>query len=159
MADLGEGEEVAAVVPFAEGGRVLVASTDGRGFVVAAGDLAVGTRKGKALLSPTAPAKAKLMVPAVGDHVAVVSNDRHMAVFPLVQVPEMARGKGVKLQRTLKGVADVRVFALAEGLPWRDAAGKDHVLAGKDLLPWLGNRADRGRTPPRGFRKDNRFGP
>ena len=159
MADLGEGEEVAAVMPFEDGGRVLVASTDGRGFVVAAEDLAVGTRKGKVLLSPTAPAKTKLMVPALGDHVAVVSNDRHMAVFPLVQVPEMARGKGVKLQRAVAGISDARVFALAEGLPWRDASGKDHVLGAKDILPWMGNRADRGRPPPRGFRKDNRFGP
>ena len=158
MADLGEGEDVAAVIPITEGARVLVASTDGRGFVVAVADLLVGTRKGKALLSPTAPAKAKLMVPVGGDHVAVVSNDRHMAVFPLVQVPEMARGKGVKLQRAVAGLADVRAFRLDQGLPWRDASGKDHVLAAKDLQPWMGNRADRGRPPPRGFRRDNRFG-
>ena len=158
MAELGEGEDVAAVLPFEEGGRVLVATGDGRGFVAAMADLVVGTRKGKALMSPTAPAKARLMVPARGDHVAVVSNDRHMAVFPLRQVPEMARGKGVKLQRAVAGLSDLRVFTLAEGLPWQDGSGKDHVLAQKDILPWMGNRADRGRLPPRGFRRDNRFG-
>ena len=159
MADLGEGEDVAAVMPFEEGARVLLATSDGRGFVAAMTDLIVGTRKGKALMAPTAPAKAKLMVPARGDHVAVVSNDRHMAVFPLIQVPAMARGKGVKLQRAIAGLSDLRVFTLAEGLPWQDAAGKDHVLNQKDILPWMGNRADRGRLPPRGFRRDNRFGP
>ena len=158
MADLGEGEDVAAVLPFEENGRVLIASGDGRGFVAAMADLVVGTRKGKALLAPTAPAKARLMVPARGDHVAVVSNDRHMAVFPLAQVPTMSRGKGVKLQRAVAGLSDLRVFALAEGLRWQDASGKDHVLSQKDILPWMGNRADRGRQPPRGFRRDNRFG-
>ena len=142
-----------------EGARVLLATSDGRGFVAAMTDLIVGTRKGKALMAPTAPAKAKLMVPARGDHVAVVSNDRHMAVFPLIQVPAMARGKGVKLQRAIAGLSDLRVFTLADGLPWQDASGKDHVLAHKDILPWMGNRADRGRLPPRGFRRDNRFGP
>ena len=100
-----------------------------------------------------------MMVPARGDHVAVVSEDRHMAVFPLAQVPVLARGKGVKLQRTLAGIADLRVFALAEGLAWQDQGGKDHLLGPKDILPWMGNRADRGKTAPRGFRKDNRFGP
>ena len=158
MADLGEGEDVAAVLPFEEGGRVLIASGDGRGFVAAMADLVVGTRKGKALMAPTAPAKARLMVPARGDHVAVVSNDRHMAVFPLAQVPVMSRGKGVKLQRAVAGLSDLRVFALTEGLRWQDAGGKDHVLSQKDILPWMGNRADRGRLPPRGFRRDNRFG-
>ena len=158
MADLGEGEDVVAVLPYEEGGKVLVASSDGRGFVAAMADLVVGTRKGKALIGPTAPAKAKLLIPAKGDHVAVVSNDRHMAVFPLVQIPAMSRGKGVKLQRAVAGVSDLRVFALAEGLRWQDASGKDHVLSQKDMLPWMGNRADRGRLPPRGFRRDNRFG-
>ncbi len=159
MVDLGEGEDVAAVLPVEEGGRVLVASSDGRGFVAAMADLVVGTRKGRALMAPGAPAKARLMVPARGDHLAVVSNDRHMAVFPLAQVPEMARGKGVTLQRAVAGLSDLRVFALAEGLPWQDASGKDRVLHEKDLGRWLGKRADRGRLPPKGFRKDNRFGP
>ncbi len=158
MVDLVEAEDVVAVLPFAEGSRVLVASSDGRGFLAAMSDLAVGTRKGKALISPTAPAKAKLMLPARGDHVAVVSNDRHFAVFPLAQVPEMARGKGVTLQRAVAGLSDLRVFSLAEGLPWQDASGKDRTLAAKDIVPWIGKRADRGRLPPKGFRRDNRFG-
>ena len=89
----------------------------------------------------------------------MVSNDRHMAVFPLVQVPAMARGKGVKLQRAVAGLSDLRVFTLAEGLPWQAASGMAHLLLQKDIVPWMGNRADRGRLPPRGFRRDNRFGP
>ena len=158
IVDLGEGEDVAAVLPLDEGARVLVASSDGRGFVAAMADLAVGTRKGKALMAPAAPARARLMLPVTGDHVAVSSNDRHLTVFPLSQIPAMARGKGVTLQRAVAGLADLKMFTLADGLPWRDSADKDRVLSGKDLAAYLGNRADRGRPPPRSFRKDNRFG-
>ncbi len=158
MVDLGEGEDVAAVLPFEESGKILVASTDGRGFLAAMTDLVVGTRKGKALISPGAGAKAKLMLRVSGDHVAVVSNDRHMLVFPLSQINEMARGKGVTLQRAVAGLSDVRLFTLKAGLAWQDSSGKPRTLSEKDLLPWFGKRADRGRQPPKGFRRDNRFG-
>ncbi len=158
MVDLGEGEDVAAVLPFEESGKVLVASGDGRGFLAAMTDLVVGTRKGKTLISPAAGVKAKLMLRVAGDHVAVVSNDRHMLVFPLSQITEMARGKGVTLQRAVAGVSDVRLFTLKQGLGWQDASGKPRTLSEKDLLPWFGKRADRGRQPPKGFRRDNRFG-
>ncbi len=157
MAELGEGEDVVTVLPFEEGGRVLVASSDGRGFLVAMNDLVVGTRKGKALINPTAPAKAKLMIPAKGDHVAVISNDRHFLVFPLAEVPEMPRGKGVILQRSPRGLSDVRVITLGTGLQWLDASGKTRTVAGKDLQSWLGKRADRGHLPPKGFPKSNLF--
>ena len=157
MAELGEGEDVAAVLPFEEGGRVLLVSSDGRGFLAPMSELVSGTRKGKSLMSPTPPAKARMMLPAKGDHVAVVSNDRHVLVFPLSQVPEMARGKGVMLQRSPRGVSDVRVFSLDDGLAWVDTSGKDRRLAGKDLQTWLGRRSDRGHLPPRGFSKSNRF--
>ena len=158
IVDLGETEEVVAVLPYDETARVLVASSDGRGFVAPMSDLVVGTRKGRALISPNPPAKAKLMVPARGDHVAVVSNDRHMVIFPVAQLPEMTRGKGVTLQRAIAGLSDAKVFTLDQGLAWTDVAGNSKVLSGKDLLPFLGKRADRGRQPPRLFRRDNRFG-
>ncbi len=93
-----------------------------------------------------------------GDHIAVVSNDRHLLVFPLSQITEMARGKGVTLQRAVAGLSDVRLFTLKAGLDWQDASGKRRTLSEKDLQPWLGKRADRGRQPPKGFRRDNRFG-
>ena len=157
MADLGEGEEVASVLPYEDGGRVLVASTDGRGFVVPMSELVVGTRKGKSLVSLNPPAKAKLMVPARGDHVAVVSADRHFLVFPIVMVPEMARGKGVRLQRTPRGISDLRVFTMAEGLKWCDTSGRERIFSSKDLQTWVGKRSERGHLPPKGFPKTNRF--
>ena len=157
MAELGEGEDVAAVLPYEEGARVLLVSSEGRGFLAPMSELVSGTRKGKSLMAPTAPAKAKMMLPVKGDHVAVISNDRHFLIFPLVQVPEMARGKGVILQRSPRGVSDVRVIALDEGLRWTDATGKERNLAGKDLQTWLGRRSDRGHLPPRGFPKTNKF--
>ncbi len=157
MAELGDGEDVTTVLPYEEGGRALVASTDGRGFIVPMSELAVGTRKGKSLMAPSSPAKAKLMVPARGDHVAVVSNDRHFLIFPLTQVPEMVRGKGVMLQRSPRGLSDARVFSMADGLRWRDTSGRTWTVAGKDLQSWTGKRADRGHLPPKGFPRNNRF--
>ena len=105
---------------------------------------------------------AKLTARAEGDrpyHVAVVGQNRKLVVFPLDQVPEMARGKGVRLQRYKDGgISDARVFAMADGLSWTDSAGRVFVVAKPDLKEWIGNRADAGRLPPRGFPKNNRFG-
>ncbi|MCB1535150.1 MAG: DNA topoisomerase IV subunit A, partial [Rhodoblastus sp.] len=85
--------------------------------------------------------------------------NRKLVVFPLDQVPEMARGKGVRLQRYKDGgISDARVFATADGLSWTDSAGRVFVVAKADLKEWIGNRADAGRLPPRGFPKNNRFG-
>ena len=157
MAELGVGEDVVTVLPYEEGGRVLVVSTDGRGFLAPMKELVVGTRKGKALIGPTPPAKAMLMVRAEGDHVAVMSNDRHLLVFPVAQLPEMAKGKGVILQRAPRGLADARVLVLADGLRWLDAGGRECHVGAKDLASWVGKRADRGHLPPKGFPRDNRF--
>jgi topoisomerase-4 subunit A len=80
-------------------------------------------------------------------------------VFPLSQVPEMGRGKGVRLQRYKDGgVSDLKVFTLAEGLTWRDTSGRTWTVSATDLKDWMGNRAEAGRLPPKGFPKSNRFG-
>ena len=81
-----------------------------------------------------------------------------LLVFPLSQVPEMARGKGVRLQRFKDGgLSDARVFALADGLTWRDLAGRTFTVGKTDLTEWIGNRAEAGRLPPKGFPRNNRF--
>jgi topoisomerase IV subunit A len=80
-------------------------------------------------------------------------------VFTLVQLPEMARGKGVRLQKYRDGgLSDAKVFYLKEGLSWNDSAGRTYNVAAQDLRDWLGNRAEAGRLPPKGFPKNNRFG-
>jgi topoisomerase-4 subunit A len=159
MADIDEGADIVTVLPYEPGKKMLAATSDGRGFVVSQDEMIGGTRKGKVLMNPDEGAKAALLVAAQGDHVAVVGQNRKLVVFALDQVPEMARGKGVRLQRYKDGgVSDARVFAMAEGLSWTDSAGRVFVVAKADLKEWIGNRADAGRLPPRGFPKNNRFG-
>ena len=103
-------------------------------------------------------AVAALVVPAAGDHVAIVGQNRKLLVFPIGQLSEMARGKGTRLQRYKDGgVSDVKVFAVADGLTWRDSAGRTFTVAMPELKDWLGNRAEAGRLPPKGFPKNNRF--
>ena len=158
MADLDEGADIVAVWPYAAGEKMLVATSDARGFVVGQDEMLSSTRKGRAVLNVDAPAKARLAIPAAGDHVATIGENRKMLVFPLSQVPEMARGKGVRLQRYKDGnLSDARVFALADGMTWRDSAGRTFTLAKADLKEWIGMRAEAGRLPPKGFPKNNRF--
>ncbi len=159
LADIDEGADVAAIFVHRPGAKRLVVSTEGRGFVAPEDEMIAGTRKGKALLSVDMPAEARLIVPVEGDHVAIIGENRKLLVFPLDQVPEMARGKGVRLQRYKDGgVADARAFAMKEGLGWTDAAGRNFTVSKADLREWVGNRAEAGRLPPKGFPKSNRFG-
>ncbi len=158
MADLDESAEIVAVWPYTAGEKMLVATTDGRGFLVGQDEMLSSTRKGRALINVDAPAKARLAIPAVGDHVATIGENRKMLVFPVNQVPEMARGKGVRLQRYKDGgLSDARVFAIADGMTWRDSAGRTYTVAKADLKDWIGARAEAGRLPPKGFPKNNRF--
>jgi topoisomerase-4 subunit A len=159
MADLDEGADIAAVWPHQPGARMLLAATDGRGFVVAADEMLSSTRKGRAVLVLDTPAEVRVVTPADGDHVAVIGDNRKLLAFPLSQVPEMARGKGVRLQRYKGGgLADARVFALKDGLTWRDSSQRVWTVPAGDIKEWIGNRAEAGRLPPKGFPKNNRFG-
>ncbi len=159
MADIDEGAEIVAVMPYRAGAKMLAVTSDGRGFVAGQDDMTGATRKGKAVMNVEAPARAAALVPADGDHVAIIGENRKLLVFALDQVPEMARGKGVRLQRYKDGgVADAKVFALKDGLSWVDSAGRTFNVAKGDLKDWIGNRAEAGRLPPKGFPKNNRFG-
>jgi topoisomerase-4 subunit A len=159
MADIEEGAAIRAVFPYVPGTRMLVVSSAGHGFVAGQDDMIGGTRKGKLLLNLEAPVVTSLCVVVDGDHVAVVGESRKLLVFPLAQVPEMARGKGVRLQKYREGgIADAKVFALADGLTWKDPAGRNFSLVGAELSEWIGNRGDAGHLAPRGFPKSNKFG-
>ena len=93
-----------------------------------------------------------------GDHVAVIGENRKLLAFPLAQLPQMARGKGVRLQRYKEGgLSDARVFTLRDGMTWRDSAGRTFTIGRAELKPWIGNRAEAGRLPPKGFPRNNRF--
>jgi topoisomerase IV subunit A len=159
FADLDEGADIVAVWNHAPGGKMLIAASDGRGFATAQDEMLSSTRKGRALLNVDAPAEALVLTPAAGDHVAIIGENRKLLIFPLAQVPEMARGKGVRLQRYKDGgLADARVFAMKDGLTWRDSSQRTWTVSAAELKDWIGNRAEAGRLPPKGFPKSNKFG-
>ena len=142
-----------------KGGRkFLVASGDGQGFVVNEDDCVANTRKGKQVLNVTAPNEAVAIATVSGDTVAVIGSNHKMVIFPLEQVPEMARGRGVRLQKYSGGkLSDVMTFTANDGMSWKDSAGRDQSSTWKELTDWRGNRADAGRLA-HGFPKSNKFG-
>jgi topoisomerase-4 subunit A len=159
MADIDEDASIVSVLPHQSGESLLLVTSDGRGFVVGQDDLVGTTRKGKAVLTVDAASELKIVASAAGDHVAIVGENRKLLVFPLSEAPRMARGKGVRMQRYKDGgVSDAKVFALAEGLTWKDASGRVFTVQPIELRDWIGHRAEAGRLPPRGFPKSNRFG-
>jgi topoisomerase-4 subunit A len=159
MVDLEEGADFIAAFPYKVGSKLLVAATDGRGFVVPTEEITANTRKGKQILNLDAPARMVVCAEAEGDHVAIIGENRKLLIFPSKQVPEMTRGKGVRLQRYKDGgVSDAKVFKLKEGLTWKDTSGRTWTVAKEDLRDWMGDRTEAGRLPPKGFPKSNKFG-
>ena len=159
MFDLEQEHDIVDVVQFKGGRKALVASREGKGFVVAEDELVANTRKGKGVMGVDQPDELACVRFVEGDHVAVVGENRKLVVFPLNQVPEMSRGKGVRLQKYKGGgLADVKTFKLADGLTWKDSSDRTWTVSEKDLIEWLGNRADAGKLPPKGFPKNNKFG-
>ena len=153
--DLANEAEVVALFPWRAEARYLLASTDGRGFVVEAAQILAQTRAGKQVLNVDPPVEACVCVPVTGDTVAVVGDNRKLLVFPLDQVPVMARGKGLILQRYKDGgLADAIVFTKADGISWAQGGRERRETS---LLEWQGDRASAGRMVPRGFPKNNRF--
>ncbi|KQT61110.1 DNA topoisomerase IV subunit A [Methylobacterium sp. Leaf456] len=159
MVDLDDGTEIVAALPYRPDGKLLIAGSDGRGFIAPSDALVANTRKGKAILGLDEGAKAVLLVPAEGDHVAVCSSDKLMLVFPASELTELARGKGMRLQRCrMSQLADACVFTLGEGLPWRDGSGQAKIANAAMLEKWIGHRAEAGQLMSRSFPKFERFG-
>ena len=138
--------------------KQLIVSTAGNGFVVPEAELVANTRKGKQIMNVALPEETQLLVPVSCDHVAVVGENRKLLVFPLAQVPEMSRGKGVRLQRYKDGgISDVCCFAISGGLVWEDSAGRTFTKNKDELAEWLADRATAGRTVPKGFPRSGKF--
>ncbi|MEM9581116.1 MAG: DNA topoisomerase IV subunit A, partial [Pseudomonadota bacterium] len=136
--------------------KLLVASSAGDGFVVPENDVVAQTRSGKQVLNVRGDTRALVCTPVSGDHVACVGENRKVLVFSLDELPEMGRGKGVRLQKYKDGgLSDAATFTLAEGLSWLDPAGRKRTET--ELAEWQGKRAGTGRMAPRGFPRDNRF--
>ncbi|GAA5074010.1 DNA topoisomerase IV subunit A [Roseibacterium beibuensis] len=158
MVDLPNESEIVDLFVHRPGGKRLVASSAGDGFLVPEDDIVAQTRAGKQVLNVRGDAVAKVCVPLAegDDHVAVVGENRKLLVFSLDELPELGRGKGVRLQKYKDGgLSDARTFRLDDGLTWLDPAGRTRTEA--DLVEWTAKRASAGRMAPRGFPRDNRF--
>jgi topoisomerase-4 subunit A len=155
IADLTNEDDVAALFVWRAGARYLVAGNTGRGLVVKTEDLTAEKRTGKTVLNLRAGEEAVICTPAEGDHVAVIGDNKKLLIFPLDQVPELARGAGVMLQRYKDGgLKDAKVFSIGDGLTWKLGEKTRTETALRD---WLGERAQAGRLPPNGFPKSGRF--
>ena len=154
LVELAQDDTIAALFVWQDGGRYLLATNAGRGFLIAAGELLAEKRTGKQVMNVPAGGAVALCLPAVGDHLAVIGTNRKLLVFPLDQLPVMTRGGGVTLQRYAGGaLADARVFTFVDGLMWQ-LGDRTRTEA---MGPWLGSRGQAGRMPPNGFPKSGKF--
>ncbi|MFD2677535.1 DNA topoisomerase IV subunit A [Camelimonas lactis] len=159
LIDMDENASIVAAWPWRQGEKMLMMSSEGRGFVASSDDMVANTRKGKQIMVMDAPHRLAVCAPVAGDHLAIIGQNRKLLVFPLIQAPEMTRGKGVRLQKYRDGGAsDAKTFNLVEGLTWKDTSGRTWTVNENDLRDWVGNRAEAGRLPPKGFPRNNRFG-
>ena len=139
-------------------GKRLVASMAGDGFIVPEAEIVAQTRTGRQVLNVKGDVKAILANRVTGDHVACVGENRKVLVFPINELPEMGRGKGVRLQKYKDGgLSDATTFAIRDGLAWKDPAERTRTVEEAELLEWVGKRASFGRMAPRGFPRNNLF--
>ena len=158
IVDIEEGQDIVDIFVYRAGQKRIIASTTGYGFIVSEDEMIANTRKGKQILNVAAPVEARLLVPVMGDRVAIIGENRKLLVFPLSQLAAMGRGKGVRLQRYKDGgVSDIKTFYAADGLTWTDSSGRTFTKPMEELTAWIADRATAGRQPPNGFPRNNRF--
>jgi topoisomerase-4 subunit A len=161
MVDIeGEGN-VVALLRAGAAEKLLLASSDGRGFLTSTAGAIAETRKGRQIVNLKAGAKLKIVRPlkATDDYVAVIGENRKLVVYPLSELPEMGRGQGVQLQRYRDGsLAGATGFAISEGLSWPMGGDSGRIRTEADMNPWRTARGAAGRMPPMGFPKDEPFG-
>lgn len=157
MVDLPNDADIVGMIVYEEGAKLLIASSEGNGFIVKSDDILAQTRSGKQVLNVKGKAKAQLFAPVnpTDTHVAVIGDNRKLLIFALVELPEMSRGKGVRLQKYKDGaLSDAKTFNLETGLEYKYGGGTTKM---EDIGPWGGARATAGRKPPNGFPIDNKF--
>ncbi|GFZ94700.1 DNA topoisomerase 4 subunit A [Sphingobium fuliginis] len=160
LVDMDGTGNIVALLPARAGGELLLASSDGRGFVAAVADVIAETRKGKQVVNVRTGAKLSVVHPIApeADSVAVMGENRKLLVFSLTEMPRMARGQGVQMQRYRDGgLSDAIAFRLSDGLSWAMGGGTGRVRTEADMTPWRVARGAAGRMPPTGFPRDNRF--
>ena len=160
MVDLDGDTEIVALVPARAAGKILLAASDGRGFVAVMDELIAETRKGKQIVNLKTGARVAVVhvISTEADSVAVIGDNRKLLVFPLSELPEMTRGQGVQLQRYRDGgLSDAIAFRMADGLSWAMGGESGRTRTETDLAMWRVARGAAGRMPPTGFPRNNRF--
>ncbi|XCD51401.1 DNA topoisomerase IV subunit A [Candidatus Liberibacter asiaticus] len=158
LIDLNHNQDIVTAFVYDSTCKLLVVSSKGNAFIVEESEIIANTRKGKTFLKVSSEEKMKLVVKVTGDHVAVVGENRKLLIFSIDQIPEMSRGKGVRLQSYKDGgISDVICFKICEGLTWIDSAGRSYNRSENDLLGWLGKRGGVGSLVPKGFPRSGKF--
>lgn len=158
MIDLPNEAELIALFKHITGRSLLLASSAGDGFRVPEDEVIAQTRTGRQVMNVKAPITAKVCLPVAGDYVATVGANRKLLAFPIDELPELNRGKGVRLQKYKDGgLSDARTFTLADGLSWPMTNGNTRTVGAEELDEWIAKRATAGRMAPRGFPRDNTF--
>lgn len=168
MVDIEAGNDIVSVFPATANGRMLLAASTGKGFIVKMSDVIAETRKGRGVVTLKPGARLKVVRPAPPEtddeavlkdqYLAVVGDNRKLVVFPLSEVPDMSKGQGVTLQRYKDGgLADAMCFLLSEGLSWAMGGESGRMRTENDMSLWRVARGAAGRLPPQGFPRNNRF--
>lgn len=160
MLDIDADTHIVAIFPHRAKAQILLASNIGRGFAAESEELLAETRKGRAVMTTKPGVKLAVVrdIPPEHDHVAVIGDNRKLVLFHLEELPLMAKGQGVTLQRYRDGgMADVTTLKLDEGLTWRMGGETGRTRVEKDMRLWKVARGAGGRMPPQGFPRDNKF--
>jgi len=156
MVDLPNDVEIVTLLVHREDRKLVLASAKGYGFVIQESEVVASTRNGKQVMNVRLPDFARVCEVIDGDHLAVAGDNGRLLIYPVDEIPELLRGKGVRLQKYRQGeLSDIRTFSRSKGLQWKDPAGRTRTET--ELDQWIGKRGSTGRKPPRGFPKDNRF--
>ena len=156
MLDIPNDVDIVDVFVTKENRKFLVASSKGDGFIISETETNAQTKNGKQILNLKDGAKAIVCKTLNGDHIACIGENRKMLIFPIADLPEMTRGKGVRIQKYKDGgLSDASTFNISSGLSWRDPADRQRTET--KLEDWISKRASSGRMAPRGFPRDNKF--
>ena len=158
MVDMDNDQDILTAFVHDASAKLLLASHEGYGFMINESEVIANTRKGKQIMNVKLPDEMKICQRVTGDTVSVVGENRKMLVFPLSELPELSRGKGVRLQKYKDGgVSDIRTFAMDQGLTWQDSADRTFTRSKEELLEWTAARASAGRMVPKGFPRTGKF--
>ena len=156
MVDIPDEAKIVNIMPYIPDQRLLLASSAGDGFIVRHDEVIAQTKNGKQILNVKGNSIAKVCRNINGDHIAIVGENRKVLIFSITELPEMVRGKGVRLQKYKEGgLSDITTFNLSDGLSWLDPAGRTRTET--NLEEWMGKRATAGRMAPRGFPRNKKF--